>query len=153
MTTRDHRLPIERRDVARMVAAVPPRSTVLSLSAPEVPVLLHRRNPYPWQLSNGAISQFLDDHLDGGLAGYADRIARLHPTLIAIGRDTAHDWLKPVLARDYRRVGSADHWAWYAAKSLGRPTLRQLRRVNREAWGGLRSRFGSRALDRHSSRP
>jgi hypothetical protein len=136
VSTRDHRLPLERRDVARTIAAVPPGSTVLSLSAPEVLVLLHRRNPYPWQLSNGAISRFLDDHLDGGLAGYADRIGRLHPTLIAIGHHTVDAWIQPVLDRDYTRIGRADHWTWYAANSLGRPTLRHLRAVNRATWAG-----------------
>jgi hypothetical protein len=134
VSTRDDGLTTQRRDVSRMVAAVPPGSTVLSLSAPEVLVLLHRRNPYPWQLSNSAISQFLDDHLDGGLAGYADRIARLHPTLIAIGHHTVDDWLEPVLDRDYTRVGGADRWVWYAANSLGRSALHRLRQVNRVAW-------------------
>jgi hypothetical protein len=134
VSTRDHRLPTERRDVAQMVAAVPPGSTVLSLSAPEVLVLLHRRNPFPWQLSNSAISRFLDDHLDGGLAGYAGRISRLHPTLVAIGHHAVADWLRPVLDRDYVRVGRADHWTWYAATSLDRPTLQHLRRVNAAAW-------------------
>ncbi len=136
VSTRDHRLPLERRDVARTLAAVPPGSTVLSLSAPEVLVLSHRRNPYPWQLSNGAISRFLDDHLDGGLAGYADRIARLHPALIAVGRRTVDDWVQPVLDRDYTPVGRGDHWTWYAANSLGPATLRHLRAVNRATWAG-----------------
>jgi hypothetical protein len=136
VSTRDHRLPLERRDVARTIAAVPPGSSVLSISAPEVLVLLHRSNPYPWQLSNGAISRFLDDHLDGGLAGYAARIERLHPTLIAIGHRTVDGWIQPVLDRDYTRIGRADHWTWYAANSLGRPTLRHLRAVNRAAWAG-----------------
>lgn len=134
VTTRDHRLPTERRDVARMVAAVPPGSTVISLSAPEVLVLAHRTNPYPWQLSDGPISAFLDDHLGGGLAAYAGRISRLHPALIAIGNRTADDWLRPVLDRDYTRVGKGDHWVWYAATTLGAPTLRHLRRVDRAAW-------------------
>jgi hypothetical protein len=134
VSTRDHRLPVERRDVTRTLAAVPRGSTVLSLSAPEVLVLSHRRNPYPWQLSNSAISRFLDDHLDGGLAGYADRIAHLHPTLIAIGHRTVDGWVQPVLDRGYTRVGRADHWTWYAANTLGRPTLHHLRTVNRTVW-------------------
>jgi hypothetical protein len=134
VTTRDHRLPTERLDVSRMVAAVPPGSTVLSLSAPEVLVLAHRTNPYPWQLSNGPISAFLDDHLPGGLAGYADRISRLHPALIAIGKRTADEWLLPVLDRDYTRVGSGSHWVWYAANDLGPATLRHLHEIDRTTW-------------------
>jgi hypothetical protein len=139
VSTRDHRLPLERRDVARTLAGVPPGSTVLSLSAPEVLVLAHRRNPYPWQLSNTAISKFLDDHLDGGLPAYADRIARLHPTLIVIGHHTVDDWVQPVLDDGYTRIGRADHWTWYAANTLGRPTLRHLRAVNRATWAGAGS--------------
>jgi hypothetical protein len=133
VTTQDHRLPAERRDVTRMVAALPDGSTVLSLSAPEVPVLAHRRNPYPWQLSNGAISAFLDDHLAGGLAAYADRVSRLDPALIAIGNRTADDWLLPVLDRQYTRVGSGGHFVWYAANSLGPAMLHHLRAVNRHS--------------------
>jgi hypothetical protein len=131
VTTRDHRLPAERQDVAAVLAAVPAGSVVMSLSAPEVLVLAHRRSPSPWQLSDGPISAFLDDHLDGGLAGYADRISRLHPALIAIGNRTTDDWLRPVLDRDYARVGRGTHWVWYAATSLGHATLRHLRQVNR----------------------
>jgi len=134
VTTRDHRLPLERLDVARVVAAVPPGSTVVSLSAPEVLVLAHRTNPYPWQLSDGPLSAFLDDHLDGGLAAYAGRISRLHPELIAVGNRTTDGWLRPVLDRDYTRVGRGDHWVWYAATSLGTGTLRHVRRANRAAW-------------------
>lgn len=134
VTSRDHRLPTERRDVTRMIGAVPPGSSVLSLSAPEVLVLAHRTNPYPWQLSNGAISAFLDDHLAGGLPAYAHRVRRLHPALIAVGNRSTVGWLHRVLERDYTRVGRGDHWVWYAATSLGSPTLTHLGQINRDAW-------------------
>jgi hypothetical protein len=132
VTTRDHRLPAERHDVRAMLAAVPASSPVVSVSAPEVLVLAHRRNPSPWQLFDGPISAFLDDHLDGGLAAYADRVARLHPALIAVGNRSTDGWLRPVLDRDYTRVGRGTHWVWYAATSLGHATLRDLRRANRD---------------------
>lgn len=135
VSTRDTRLAAERRDVTRTLAVLPRGSTVLSVSAPEVLVLAHRRNPYPWQLSDGPISSFLDHHLPGGLAAYAGRVARLHPALVAVGRRTADGWLLPVLRRDYVRVGRGQHWAWYAARSLGRATLRLLR-VRAGARGG-----------------
>ncbi len=130
VTTRDHRLPAERREDARMIAAVPPGSSVLSVYAPEVLVLLHRRNTSPWQLSNAAISSFLDDHLTGGLGGYADRISRLRPALIVVGRRATDEWLAPVLERQYTRVGRGDHWTWYASNTLGRDTLDHLRAID-----------------------
>ena len=136
VSTRDHRLPAERRDVTRMVAALPTGSTLLSIYAPEVMVLAHRHNPYPWQLTESSIAPFLDDHLDGGLASYADSIARRRPTLIAVGRHATDGWLQPVLDQEYTRVGAGDHWAWWASNRLGPGRLRHLREVNQAAWGG-----------------
>jgi hypothetical protein len=128
---RDNGLPAERRNVTRMMAALPPGSSLLSFYAPQVPVLAHRRNPDPWQLSNGAISAFLDDHLPGGLAGYADRISRSRPTVIVVGRHATVDWLRPVLDREYAQVGHGHQWTWYASRSLGHRTLHHLRQVSR----------------------
>jgi len=135
VATRDHRLPAERRDVRLVTGALPPGSSVMSVYAPEVMVMLGRRNPYPWQLTGSAIAAFLDDHLEGGLAGYADSIARRHPALIAVGRRATTTWLQPVLDENYTRVGAGDHWAWYAAKSLGHARLHRLREADRLARG------------------
>lgn len=131
VVTRDTGLPAERRNVTRMLAAVPPGSTLQSFYAPEVPVLAHRRNPDPWQLSNEAITTFLDDHLPGGLAGYADQVSRSQPALIVVGRNATIDWLRPVLDREYARVGRGAHWTWYASRSLGHRVLHHLHEVNR----------------------
>ena len=133
VTTRDHSLPAERRDVTRMAAAVPPGSSVVSIYAPEVLVLAHRRNPDPWQLSSSTISQFLDDHLPRGLAGYADTISRRQPALVAVGRQATAGWLRPVLDQQYTRVGRGQHWTWYASNALGHDTVHRLRDINRAA--------------------
>jgi hypothetical protein len=136
VTTRDTLLPAERRNVTRMVAAAPPGSTLLSFYAPEVPVLAHRRSPDQWQLSDSATTKFLDNHLAGGLAGYAERISRTQPALIAIGHRATVGWLQPVLDREYARLGRGQHWIWYASRTLGRPTLHHLREVNRRTTDG-----------------
>jgi hypothetical protein len=138
VATRDTRLQLERQDVAAVMAAAPPGATVLSVNAPEVLVILQRRAPEPWQLENSAMGPFLDDHLPGGLTAYAARIARRRPTLIAAGRTTSTvlDWLDPVLAADYRSVGNAGPWRWYASRSLGRRELRRLEMANSRARSG-----------------
>ena len=118
--------------MSRMLAALPSGSTLLSFYAPEVPVLAHRRNPDPWQLSDEAKAAFFDDHLPGGLAGYAERISRARPTVIVIGRRSTTDWLRPVLDRQYARIGRGQHWTWYASKALGHATLQRLREINDE---------------------
>jgi hypothetical protein len=130
VASRDALLPQERRNVTRMADAVPPGSTVISIYAPEVLVLLHRPNPDPWQLSSFTISRFLDDHLEGGLSGYADDISRRQPALIAVGRKATIDWLQPVLDREYVRVGRGQHWTWYASRTLGSANLHHLREIN-----------------------
>jgi hypothetical protein len=140
VATRDHLLPIERRNVTAMTAALPPGSTVLSLSAPEVLVLAHRTNPYPWQLSDDAMSAFFDAHLPGGLSAYAARIARLYPALVAVGDSTTDGWLQPVLDRQYTRVGRGSHWVWYAADRLGRAGIARLRTVEASTWTSARDR-------------
>ena len=136
VTTRDTGLRLERHDVAAVLAAAPPGATVLSVNAPQVLVILQRRNPEPWQLMNSAMAPFLDDHLPGGLAAYAGRIARLKPTLIALGSHSVRDWLDPLLARDYRRVGDAGRWTWYASRELGGRELRRLKAANARAIAG-----------------
>jgi hypothetical protein len=115
-----------------MISAVPPGSAVLSFYAPEVLVLADRRNPDPWQLTDEAKAAFFDDHLPGGLSGYAERISRSRPALIVIGVQSTTDWLRPVLDREYARVGRGQHWIWYASRTLGPATLQGLREVNRE---------------------
>lgn len=77
-------------------------------------VLLGRRNPDRWQLSSDPISSFIDTRLPGGLAGYAHRISLRRPALIAVGRAATDEWLQPVLARQYTRVGAGDSWTWWA---------------------------------------
>ncbi|HEY3529578.1 MAG TPA: hypothetical protein VGK78_10530 [Nocardioides sp.] len=135
LATRDARLSVERRDVTRMAALLPPGSGVESVNAPEVLVLLDRRNPDPWQLSNSATAPFLDDHLDGGLATLAARISARRPGLIAVGRHSVDDWLMPVLDTHYARVGRGDHWVWYASRRLEPAVRQRMREVNTATWG------------------
>ena len=129
VTTRSSDLVAERRAVTRVAAALAPGSTILSINSPEVLVLLERRNPYRYQLSTSATAPFMDDHLEGGLAAYADRIRRLRPALIAVGHQSVDDWLRPVLRADYVRVGPGDHWTWYASTDLAPDALRRLRQA------------------------
>jgi hypothetical protein len=129
VTTRSSDLVAERQTVTRVAAALPAGSTILSVNSPEVLALLERRNPYRYQLSTSATAPFMDDHLEGGLAAYADRIARLRPALIAVGHLSVDDWLRPVLRADYVRVGPGDHWVWYASTDLDPDVRRRLRQA------------------------
>ena len=135
LATRDSRLLTERHDVTRMAALLPRGSGIESVNAPEVLVLLDRRNPDPWQLSNSSTAPFLDDHLPGGLAAFADRIAARRPGLIALGRHSVDDWLTPFLDSHYVRVGHADHWAWYASRRLDPAVRARMKQVNTATWG------------------
>ena len=116
-----HRLPLERRDYDRMSGPLP---TGIDRALDQRPARCWccpiAGTPYPWQLVHlGASYRFLDDHLDGGLAGYADRIARLHPGLIAVGRapsgrlGRSRSWTATIRPRRGRGP-----LAWYAS---GRP--------------------------------
>ncbi|HEX3931363.1 MAG TPA: hypothetical protein VHW64_11695 [Nocardioides sp.] len=127
VSTRSNELAGERASVDRVVAALPPGAVVLSIDVPEVPALLQRRNPYPWQLFNSAMTPFLDDHLAGGLPGLAARISARHPELIAVGRVATDSWLRHVLRTDYRPVGAGEYWTWYASRRLDSAVIRRVR--------------------------
>jgi hypothetical protein len=135
LSTRDSRLPTERRDVHAMAALLPAGSRIVSINAPEVLVLLHHRNPTPWQLSTSATAPFLDDHLPGGLDALRRRIASQKPGLIAVGRHSEDAWLAPVLLHDYVKVGAGDHWAWWASRTLTAAVRDRMRRQNAATWG------------------
>jgi 4-amino-4-deoxy-L-arabinose transferase-like glycosyltransferase len=116
--TRDHVLVTERRDVRAVLAAAPPGATLLSIDAPQVMALAGRDNPTRYQLFNDSMQRYLDHHLPGGLAGYVDRVERIHPTVLVTGRGGIPPWAKD-LHRSYRLIGFGFHWTWYVARSAG----------------------------------
>jgi hypothetical protein len=89
-----------------------------------VPLVLGRhRNPIRYQLFGGGMGEYLEDTYPGGLAGLADRIARLQPTVLTV-RTPVHEWLQGVLSRDYLRVGGQRRgYTWFA--SISRTTVEQ----------------------------
>lgn len=131
VTTRDGRLTDERAEIVRTVSALPQGATVLSIDTPEIPAILERRNPYPWQLFNSSMTPFLDDHLHGGLAGLSARIGRARPALIAVGDAATDDWIKPLLRSDYSEIGDGLYWTWFARRDLAPSVLSGLRRAAR----------------------
>lgn len=132
VTTRDDGLDRERRDVRAVLAAAPAGAVLLSIDAPQVVALAGRVNPTRYQLFNEAMQGYLDDHLPGGLAGYVDRVERIHPTVLATNRTGIPPWASD-LHHSYRFVGRGSHWTWYVARSAGPATHAAMREAHQQA--------------------
>jgi hypothetical protein len=106
---------------------------MLSIDAPQVMALAGQDNPTRYQLFNEAMRGYLDHHLPGGLAGYADRVRRIHPTVLVTYRGGIPGWAGE-LRSSYRLVGRASHWAWFVARTAGPDAAAAMRAAHRHAW-------------------
>jgi 4-amino-4-deoxy-L-arabinose transferase-like glycosyltransferase len=130
---RDHTLPAQRAAVASVLSQLPPDATVLSIQAPQPLVLSGKTNPTRYQMFASGLDRYVDDTWPGGLKGFAGWIKREQPTLVAIGQPRTDRWAG-MLRPDYKRLGCAPGWTWFAHESLGPDALTQLqRRVHRQA--------------------
>lgn len=125
--TRNHLLPIQRTNIARVLAAAPPGASLLSISAPEVMAISGRTNPTPYQIYDQQIEAYIRRTWPGGLVGYAHDIVHMRPTLIALGNTYAHTWPDQLLARHYWSFGRGPTWHWYVSKRVGHQELSRLR--------------------------
>jgi hypothetical protein len=126
VTTRSDTLLTQRASVAAALSHAPPGATILSIQAPEALVLAHRQNPTNIQMFTNGFSHYVDDTWPGGLKGYADHIEQTRPDLIAMQNGLTPQWLSPVLAQDYRRVGRGPTFAWWASTELPKSVRRSI---------------------------
>lgn len=126
VSTRSDTLLTQRASVAAVLSHAPPGASILSVQAPEALVLAHRRNPTSVQMFTNGFSHYVDDTWPGGLQGYADWIRTTRPDLIAMQNGLSPQWLTPVLAQDYRRVGRGPTFAWYASTDLPKAVRRSI---------------------------
>lgn len=135
VTTRDRLLLLQRADVNAVLGTQPKDATILSLGAPEVLSIAERDNLWPWQLFDPRMQRFLDHTQPGGLPGLARRLSTEQPTFIVKTPGYGGNWYKPVLAREYRRVGTGPGWAWYVSRTVGRAAARRARAMNAQVMG------------------
>ncbi len=102
---------------AALNEAAGPDATVLSVAAPDVLVLLGKRNPTRFQSFGGGLKPYYRENLPGGLAGYRDRIRRIGPDLIVTKGTSVRPWQKK-LFKDYQHVGRSSDYFWLAARAL-----------------------------------
>ena len=123
VTTRTDRLAQERREALAVLGTQPSDARILSVDAPEVLALAGRTNIWPWQLFDSRMERYLAARQPGGLPGLTARLRQDQPTFIVVPRHHAPPpWLAPVLAQDYRKVGSGS-WTWYLVSTAGRSAL------------------------------
>lgn len=115
----------QRAEVARVLDILPD-ATMMSIEAPQPLVLAHRVNPTPHQMFRLGLETYVDHTWPGGLVGYADRISRTRPTIVAVGGGARYDWLMPVLEARYVEIGTTTGWYWFVDRDLDPATLRRL---------------------------
>lgn len=117
----------QKADVATVMGLLPADATMLSVEAPQPLVLADRRNLSRYQLLGNGLIDYLDDTWPGGSDGYGRWVGARKPTVIALGLKLPPEWLAPVLAADYRRVGTSTGWNWYIRTDVPRATREQMR--------------------------
>ena len=143
VTERDHRLVLQRRSVAAMLDHLPPDASLLSINSPQALVLSGKTNPTRYQTFTLGMDDYVDDTWPGGLRGFAEWIGRKQPTLITV-RGAVSPWLAETIETEYRRVGSAPGWVWYAQQCLGPDVLAALRRDHPHPGGRTNERGSGR---------
>ena len=134
VATRSYRLVQERREVSAVLGTQPASATILSVNAPGVLALAGRTNIWPWQLFDPRMERFLAAREPGGLDGLTARLQHDRPTFIVAASYIAlPSWLVPVLAQDYRRIGSGPAWTWYLSDSAGASALARARSAQQAA--------------------
>jgi len=126
VTQRSDTLLLQRRSVAAKLSVLPPGATMMTVNAPQPLVLSGRTSPTRYLMFASGLDEYVDATWPGGLQGFGRWIVRRAPSLVAVGEPRRH-WLSEALRADYRRVGSAPGWVWYADRDLGHRTLQLLR--------------------------
>lgn len=129
---RNTQLRDQRAEVAAVLAAVGPGSTMLSVGAPQALVITGARNPLQHQMFRGGIEWYVDDTYPGGLAQLARDIESWGPTLVMLDDPRRYPWLKAVLRHSYIDLGGSDEIRWYLTETAERDVVRATRSILRE---------------------
>lgn len=116
------------RAIAASVLDAVPDPRVVSVNAPSAMAILETRSLTRYQMFRAGLGQYYMDNLPGGLPGYRDRVRRLHPDLVVIGKTFFEPkrWTSS-LAGDYTYVGQAYGWLFLASVDLPAEQRRALR--------------------------
>lgn len=126
---RDYRLGRQRGSVEAVIEHLPPDASFLSISAPQALVLSGKTNPTRHQVFATGLGRYIDDTWPDGLEGFGEWIGREQPTMITVAGGL-RPWMTATIEADYRRVGRAPGWTWYAHQSLGPDVLADLWRAS-----------------------
>lgn len=118
---------VQRAATEAVVGRLPAEAPVLSVEAPHPLVLSARHNPTRYLLFTNGLDLYFDDHLIGGLDGYADWIADERIAAIALTDARSHEWIEPLLEEQYVEVGTAPDWVWYVRKDVDSDVRRAMR--------------------------
>lgn len=127
---RNHGLVAQRSNVKATLRKLP-SATILAVNSPQALVLSGKTNPIRYQMFSSGMNDYLDDTLPGGLAGLAERIGRVRPTLITFGNGNVPPWFAETLHRYYAKAGKAPGWVWYVDCEVGHRMVMKLRHPKR----------------------
>ncbi|QBR93659.1 hypothetical protein EXE57_16290 [Nocardioides euryhalodurans] len=129
-STRNTLLEEQREQAHALLAVTGPEATVLSIGSPQPLVLADLDNPIRHQMFLNGMTEFVDDTRPGGLEQLVEDLERIRPTIIAVDRPVTHDWLQPLLAEDYVRLGgSRASVRWFVIDTLSREDVRRAREL------------------------
>ncbi len=115
-----------RAETNAVLAAGGPDVTVQSIGSPQPLVFGKLENPIRHQMFLQGLDDYVDATEPGGLAGIAADLEERRPTFVTLDYPSRYDWVHPVLARSYRRIGTTAGVDWYADRELGEERLSQM---------------------------
>lgn len=137
VTTRGHYLAVETSAVTRTLRLGPHPSTVMSIRAPQALVMAHRKNPTRYQMFDADLERYINDtYQPGGLAGFADWVARDSPTYIVLQHGYRPPWLMPWLKGSYDNVGGPREFSIWVTRSVSQDVRRTMKHANEAARSG-----------------
>jgi hypothetical protein len=133
VTSRDHRLELERADVNAVLRSQPPDAVIISINAPQVLAIAQRSTPVRFQYFSADVERYLDGTYPGGMRGYIQGLQRHRPTIVALGSTFRGLWPYGWLTRDYVRIGTGVGVTWYVARAAGPAAIDRARLAHTEA--------------------
>ena len=127
--TRPDDLDPMRAETEAMLAEAGPHVSVLSVGAPQPLVLGGLRNPLRHQMFLGGLAEYLDETWPGGLEAMEAVVRREQPTFITMDHPTWYGWLRSLILRDYREIGTTLDFTWYVNRSVGEEEITRLTRI------------------------